>query len=302
MNFSNTLPELFLQAYQPVNEEKTCFRINATHAAHVSPTEKDIAAMFAASVSNNLAIVSNSIDYVVSNERIKILSFLAQGNVISKPLEENNDRIICVSANVFLDKDDETYWRMQGDGSERRLVQATQENYDDLLHSRLARRNGTMVTASNYTPFHHGIKPQVMDWAMYYSAADSKVRFGFGLPVGNGQVLLASLDGKTEKVSSLAIIDTANLATQPEGAVPNKILAHMKQALNILAGADSLFNDEAVLDPNTDDFTEPMAKNFLTYMSSLYKGTDFFRTLSDLVARRRQISLENSPLTTMRLV
>lgn len=298
----NRMPELFLQHFQPLNTEKNAFRINATFAAHAEPTNKDIAEMFGRQVDYNLSVVAGSIDRIGENQSHKIVSFLAQGNVVNRSLNEAEGRMTCVSANVFVDNEDNTLWRAEGEGEHRRLVQATQEDWGALLNSRLARRSGTMVTASAYTPFHHGIRPSVTDFTMFYNTERKSVDYGFALPVQGGDVVVASMKGgNLVTVKPLAIIEACNLSQQSENVVPSTIKARIRQGVNILAAGLPMSADP-VLEPNTDDFTAPMASTFLTYMASLYKGTDFFTKLSQLIAHRREIANEGAPLTTMKPV
>lgn len=293
-SLNNKLPALFLQDSVPL--DKNTFRVNASYAKHVNPSLRDLGMMFGKAVDNKLSVIAGSVDNVGQTQGSKVVSFLAKGNTISRSLESVEDKMTLIEANVFLDNEDQTLWKLEGSGKHRRLVQSSEENLDDLLQSRLTRRAGAMITAST-VPFNHGIRPDVFDFVMYYDVTAGDFDYGFALPVGDEVIVASYKDNSILKSTSpLAIVDAANLMRQANGVVPSNIVRHMAEGKRIIASPLT----DAVLDPTEGDFSKPMANNFLTYMSSLYKGTNFFDTLTKLIQERRRIAKENAPLTTMK--
>ena len=280
-----SLPRLTLQTFTAIpKSNNSVFRITASHIKPANNRElliKDYIAMASEQFGESLQLVPGSIEHVGNSSHNCMVSALVAANVISKPVsrDELKTGFKMVSANVFMD-DEDKIWRMQGDGDNRRLVQAIKEDFTALLASRVA-RSSTIVAGdiANYM----GVTPNRGDYAIFYNTTAMDYDYGF-TAIADGEIYVAPRTSTgIEKIVPEQIIDCVENADLPMEKRDTKILSMM------------LSNPKAT----TGNFSGDMAQEYLNYYRQIYADTPFFAAMEEHIANRRNLADINKPISTM---
>lgn len=279
----NSHPALSLQSFVNIpNSKGTVFRITASHGKTTAPiTAGNYIDMCHQEFGDKLALLPGTLEYVGSYKTVDVVSGLLVANTISKPAQDLQGFKV-VASNMFMDGE-ENIWKLIGEGDNRRLVQAIQEDLSKILESRLARTSNTVVaSAGNYL----GVTPERGDYALYFSLASLDYDYGYAIPVpSEDKVMIASrINGSIESVASEQIIDCVERSSLPDDKQDTKIVASM------------LGNNSKV---TTNNMSGELAKVYLDYMRNLYADTPYFDKLEELISVRRNLADTDKPISTM---
>ncbi len=278
----NTYPALSLQNFNEIPGSKgTVFRITASHGKKKELTASDYVAMCQAEFGDKLALLPGSLDIVNDRQSISVLSGLMISNTISKPASRQDLKSLKVlSSNVFMD-DDSAIWKLVGDGENRRLVQAINEDLSQILASRVAKSSNVVLANVNYT----GIVPERGDYAIYFSLASMDYEYGYAVPIENGIMVAPRSSTGEEVISSSQVIDCVDRLSLD-------IEKQDKQVLSAMMGGHTN-------KITTQNLSGDMAKVYLDYMRNLYADTPYFDSLEKLISIRRGLADLNRPISTM---
>lgn len=219
-----------------------------------------------------LSMVEGSLDIVDTTGNLPLASMIVVANVQSKPYDQKSvEGMKVITANVLEDADS-GIWKVVGEGEDRRLVQASNDDLEGLLQARQA-RNVVTASVNDEIPFDNG------DYLFYYDINQHEIRAGYGYHSDNG---IAVFDRKSMKVVA--------------GVVPEQLIT-VVEASCIDADKQVKFERNHRAQAK---LTSGMAEAYLNYMRQLYSGTVFFDKMEKLVAQRRAMgdngmSMHTSP-------
>lgn len=155
-----------IQAIYPMGSQYS--RVSAT--INKPCTVEEIATSISTMLERKVRLVPGSVKVVDERSLPAIVSFVVAKNKVSQPF--TNDGFREVSSTVAIDTQDRI-WRIEGEGENRRLIQETQDDLDQLLQ---ARRNRQMVhtAAANL----NAIDAQSGDFVCYLDTAAGQVSYG----------------------------------------------------------------------------------------------------------------------------
>jgi len=185
-----------------------------------------------------------------------IYSCFLTANTPSKPYSEAANFQL-MAANLFIDGE-KNLWKVVGEGDQRRLIQTSNDNLDEILKSRLSRR---VITAS----YNSGTEVATGDYALFFNSRIQEVDAGFVVGTEDG---LAVFSRKTEQLEPITA----------------------KNVIEAAVGSDI----EAVNQPFEPKYQETaIAKEgldkYLSYMKRLYSGTEFFKKLEEEISERHNM-------------
>lgn len=248
-------PILAIQSHEKI-ANGDAYRIVASHNPGEF-TEADFADSVRRTFEGKLSLVECSVNRVLDGNQ-PVTTLLVVANAESKDYTpETTKGMQVVTANMFMDESD-NMWKVVGDEQNRRLVQMSNDNLDEILASRMARK----VVHASYTP---DVKVGNGDYIHYYEPKLGRVTAGFTMNVAEvGQVVVERSTGAPYKVEAAQIVDT----------IPSKFLSEE-------------FRVDIPRHLTLAELTGTMASAHMDYMRKLYAGTPYFAKLEKLVAQKK---------------
>jgi hypothetical protein len=248
-----TLPIINVQRVFPINKEYA--HVLVQHNETGRPFEEYNKAMLK-STDNRVFIVENSLIEVDEYSSKSIVGL----NLVNKEYDPSNaNGMKLVTANIFAD-DDNIIWQVVGEGEDKRLVQTSADNIEDILQ---ARKSKMIATASiSYSPvsnFDSG------DYVWYFDTKRNECRGGFGVKVENQ---ISVLDRKSSDYQQIN---------------ENQILLAVDVTPDFGKSVTATLTNEAI-------------NRHLDYMRKLFGQTEYFAKLESMI-RAKALS---QPFSTMK--
>lgn len=180
-----------------------------------------------------------------------LFSVFATANTPSRPYAEAAN-LKLLASNMFVD-DEKNLWKVVGEGEDKRLVQMSNDNLDDVLASRLSHK---IVTAS----YDLG-SAKTGDYTVFFNSRTSKVEAGFAIETKEDGLCVFSRDTEVlEKIDVHAVISSVMGSDIKDQPFERK---EMETAV-----------------------TKEGLDKILSYMKRLYGGTDYFVEIEKAIKDR----------------
>jgi hypothetical protein len=168
-----------------------------------SASNQEIASAFATATGGLARIVDNSL-FVLANNSAPVVRFVASKNIISKPFNPEEHKV--VTAGVAIDTA-EQIWRVEGEGDNRRVLQESADDLEELLAARRSR--GSIATASTQIP---SISLKSGDYACFLDTASGKVGYGFAYQTQHGTLVVDRQTLKAVPVETANVLEGRSFA------------------------------------------------------------------------------------------
>lgn len=283
-NLAQSLPEVIVDQYDPIS--KNTFRILAHHPDMPRKlTVKEYMGQVEASLGENFKVVPDTIQVLDATDLYgsKYASMIIQARTLVEDYDPKamEGRFKSVTANIFSDNED-TIWKVVEADGKKVLVQTQSDDFEQILSNRIDDRPVTTVANFSF----NGIVPGNGDFTVFYNPETYKMEAGLAAHIG-GKVCVATLDriGEWTEIKPSQVIETVLASSMGEHS-PIKGLKEIVEA----CGAE----------PTTNDFTPNMANSIISFYSTLFGGSDFFKQLIQEVAQRRDFGKVDMPLIQTR--
>jgi hypothetical protein len=170
--------------------------------------------------------------------------------------EENVKGMSLVTANVFVDEDDNV-WNVVGDGDTKRIVQVSSTDFDAILNEKI--RRSQITASSNLTtesPFIEG------DYAMIYCPASDSLKYGFLYNDGKSPRIYKRNTKTSEKINPFQVVCSTPIDLD-NSDLQKEVKKEDIDQINNLSLAES---------------STPISR-YLDYMRVLFDGTAYFTAL-----------------------
>lgn len=252
-------PILSIQSYANI-PSSDAFRVVASHNPGQFSVE-DYAASVKRVTDGKFEMVASTLRTVLDGHQ-PVVAFVIQPQLESKEYtDESVKGMHVVRANVFTDESD-NMWKVTGEGANRRLVQMSDDNLDEILASRAARSQAVHASYVPDVSFGNG------DYVFYFDPKVNEVVAGFGLHTDKGSVVIERESCEMRPVTPQQVVEAfvgAALKSDTNEDVSLKVPAHKVTAT----------------------FDGGMAKEYLDYARKLYAGTRFFSELEKWVGKKK---------------
>ena len=191
-----------------------------------------------------------------------LLSMIVKANIRSIAFDEKNipSNKKKITATIYADLDDNSVWEVSKVGNKPRLVLKADEDFDEIF-----KNSSRICTAAMLD------KPiEVMsgDYISYYNSKEGKIKAGYALVSNDNEIEVTDKNMNTEEVNPEAVIQSADLTSLDKNPVQAAI-------------------DNEDLDKVMD------------YMGKLYKDTEFFNALDNMMGADQDLSEDQYPNSTM---
>lgn len=203
------------------------------------------------------------VENTVTKKDEKLLGMIVKANVRSMAFDPENLPAgkKMVTASICTDVNDNSIWEVVGTGKEKRLVLKADEGFDKIFeHS-----NRICTAAVLDKP----VEVLSGDYISFYSPKDNAIKAGFALVSNDDEIEVIDREDNTFEVDPEEVIESADLTKFDKNPV------------------------QAALDNNELD-------KIRDYISILFKDTEFFNTLDELLKADRKLNEEDRfPHSTM---
>jgi hypothetical protein len=214
-----------------------------------SPSLEELTAAISDATNNRIRVVEDSVRKL--SDFGNLFGFFAVANTPSVEYKEAANMKV-LAANIFED-DENCIWKVVGTGDERRLVQTSNDNLDEILAAKLSRR---IVTAS----YEDHAVAKTGDFCVFFNTKSHKVESGFAAETDTGIQVFSTASKTWESAPEKTIlgsIEGSSIENQPIQA----------QYLETAVTQESL-------------------KKMVDYMGKLYEGTEFYAKMVELINNR----------------
>lgn len=254
-------PELSLASYDRLTEDKSPAQIYRIVASH--PKFEYTADKYEQAVSNlfdnKFSLVAGTLKDITHEHEGQVTKtmLVAFNREVRDYSNEAVEGMVVIAANMFEDSND-TIWNVTGEGDNRKLVQLSEDNSDEIMAARISRKS---VTASAF------------------SADDSLV------DVKNGDYVLAYDVDRDEVVSGFILEFDDGVKVIDRNTLNNVTIANAGFIIEAVDGESLEKNLGIKSNEVTATFTKEQAKAYLDYARVLYAGTKYFADLEDWINR-----------------
>jgi hypothetical protein len=159
-----------------------------------------------------LCLISGSLKklWVGDNNAPNLCRFIVARNAMDqashRPYTESGvEGLKVITANVFADKDTDQIWQVVGEGANKRLVISNDDDLEDLLRQRKAKRKVTTASFQHATDFHNG------DLVSFVHTGRGMVGWGIGLQLAkHGAAVFDSRDRSLVVISPAHVIEACD--------------------------------------------------------------------------------------------
>jgi len=178
-------------------------RVTLAVAAAQDPSFEALAASFNDRFDKKAVLVEESMSMVGQLHGRKYLSVLAHMNTISVDYDENIEKMTCIASDTFMDEDENEIWHAVGNGSDRRLVLQSNDDFASILAARRKVLASPEVAAA-------GDNIQSGSYVMYYNTDNADMSFGFAYRSEAGLNILDRKSGKSELIDPILAVTAAS--------------------------------------------------------------------------------------------
>ena len=247
---------LALQRYTKVGKDSYKLLCESSYSEF---SDKEVSKSVAQLFNNKVSVISGTIKRLPHN----LLSFMVKENKRSFALKDGKlpSTMKRVTASIIADTEDNSIWEVVSNGRTKRVVLKSNENFEDVF-----KHNNRVCTAS---VANLNTDAQLGDFVSYYDPSSYSVKAGYVLEIeenpeveGEKLFLVSDENANDTMVNEELIIDAADLTDLGKNPVA-------------LAALDS-----------------EGANDIKDYMKVLYKDTEFYENLKDLIGARRKLGTD----------
>ena len=198
----------------------------------------------------------------VQNKSESLVSLIVKANVRSIAYKDDKlpEGKKLVTASIAADVNDNSIWEVQGSGEDKRLVLKANDDFEKIFE-----HNNRICTASlNVKP----VDVESGDYVAYYDAKSGAIKAGYAIVSEDDDITVIDQNMEETDVNPEEVLDSADLTDLEMNPV--------EAAFN--AGDKSKVSD---------------------YMAKLYKNTDFFKRLNELMGVRVSDGTDGKFASTM---
>lgn len=247
---------LALQRYSKVGKDSYKLLCESSYG---DCTDKEVFRSVASLFSNKVSVIEGTVKRHPSN----LVSFIVKENKRSFALKDGNlpKGMKQVTASIIASTEDNSIWEVVSDGRNKRVVLKSNENFEDVF-----KHNNRVCTAAVHN---YNVAAQLGDYVSYYDAKTHSVKAGYVTEIKEDPMI------EQEKVF-LITDENEN---------------------------DTMVNEELIMDAAdlTDLGKNPVAlaaldnkgaEDIKDYMKTLFKDTEFYDNLNQLIGARRKLGTE----------
>lgn len=282
---ANETPSLYAQRFVPLS--KSVFKVASLYAPLARPlTDEELVTMHATALGDQFTLMPETVEFVDKHNNRNLIVAFVRANLISKPYkpEEVKASMRCLSKNVFVDNED-TIWKIAGQGDDARLVQSKQEDFAAILKERInSQQNMVMASCTTDQINVHGTRNG--DFVLFYSKVSDDLDHGYAFTTGDNYTILSFERKEYEVVPSEAIVCAVSIEPTVKFS-----------PFNVNDRRGKAFAEDLAMTNN--ELTKPLQNKYREYMKFLYNGTDYFAKLSELI-NLRNANGNGLPVSTIR--
>ena len=211
-----------------------------------------------------------------------LVSMIVKANVRTKAYNEDAlpSNMKKVTANILADINDGTIWEVKSFGDKKRLVMKEEEDFDKIFE-----HNNRICTAAIMD---QGLDLQNGDYVAFYSPTLNQVLSGYLLIAEDDSMVVIDEELNEHPVIEEEILEATDLTELDRNPV---VLLETTDIESI--------EDPTIKEKIEASLTSNESKTVLDYMRILYKDTEFYKKLAELVGARVSLGEDGKYESTM---